>query len=268
MVKEIEPSPGADTGEIIPFLSPMSKDFPKTIIEKGVNTVLSRFNSPLTWILCKSIPITNRFRLLGRDIAEEFIRDVKAIAKKYPSLCLRDKIKKHFSIKIIAAERAYEVKKSRKITAKRLEDTKQSILYFEEISDHTEKGLCEIIDTYFVDKESKDCILLSSIHKAKGREWESVMILDYGNFPWRFADSQPWEYEQEENLQYIAVTRAKKTLFLHYTDDEKFNEAIGFLSRNGLISQGNRKQAIMEWLDLGEDADWDYVNSIVEDEED
>ena len=55
-------------------------------------------------------------------------------------------------------------------------------------------------------------LVLSTIHKAKGREWDTVYWLDRENtLPSRFA-TQKWQFEQENNLCYVAATRAKQTL--------------------------------------------------------
>ncbi|MDX2001731.1 MAG: UvrD-helicase domain-containing protein [Chitinophagales bacterium] len=57
-------------------------------------------------------------------------------------------------------------------------------------------------------------IKLSTIHRAKGLENNRVFILDYDKLPMKKDDHQPWEIEQEHNLKYVALTRAKKTLYL------------------------------------------------------
>jgi len=55
-----------------------------------------------------------------------------------------------------------------------------------------------------------NCIILSSIHKAKGKEWNNVYYL---TTPTPKRVSQDWELEQETNLTYVAITRAMKKLF-------------------------------------------------------
>jgi superfamily I DNA/RNA helicase len=51
---------------------------------------------------------------------------------------------------------------------------------------------------------------LSTIHKAKGREWPNVLFLD-SHLLGKHATSE-WEQLQEQNLGYVAVTRAMQTL--------------------------------------------------------
>lgn len=65
-------------------------------------------------------------------------------------------------------------------------------------------------DTY---GNSKPSLTLATVHRSKGREWDRVFILGYRQFmPSRMA-RQAWQMEQERNLQYVAITRAKKELF-------------------------------------------------------
>lgn len=52
----------------------------------------------------------------------------------------------------------------------------------------------------------------STIHKAKGREWDRVYFLfKASTMPSKYA-KQDWQLAQESNLEYVAITRAKKEL--------------------------------------------------------
>lgn len=60
--------------------------------------------------------------------------------------------------------------------------------------------------------ETPKVITLSTIHKSKGREWDRVYLLDrFGTLPSGYA-RQDWQKVQEANLEYVAVTRAKREL--------------------------------------------------------
>ena len=59
--------------------------------------------------------------------------------------------------------------------------------------------------------ESGAGLTLSTIHKAKGLEWETVFLLDWNLLPSPYAET-PAQRQQERNLQYVAVTRAKLNL--------------------------------------------------------
>jgi DNA helicase-2/ATP-dependent DNA helicase PcrA len=62
--------------------------------------------------------------------------------------------------------------------------------------------------------ESDGGIILSSIHRAKGDEADTVYVLGYSNLPYTNKAVSDWELQQEENLLYVALSRAKNNLFL------------------------------------------------------
>lgn len=57
-------------------------------------------------------------------------------------------------------------------------------------------------------------VRVSSAHQAKGLEAERVFVMGETAFAVPRQDQQAWEYEQELNLKYVALTRAKETLHL------------------------------------------------------
>lgn len=73
----------------------------------------------------------------------------------------------------------------------------------------TKSELIDRIDKIF--SEDGDGICLSTIHKAKGLEADRVVILCNSSMPSKRSRKE-WERKQEVNLQYVAYTRAKKTL--------------------------------------------------------
>ncbi len=63
-----------------------------------------------------------------------------------------------------------------------------------------------------------DCLTLSTIHSAKGLEWDTVFIiwaLD-GRFPSHHAIDQPDAIEEERRMMYVAATRAERNLHIVY----------------------------------------------------
>lgn len=71
------------------------------------------------------------------------------------------------------------------------------------------KELLEHIDNMF--NENNGGVILSTIHKAKGLEADNVYILCNSSMPSKLA-KKDWEKDAEENLIYVAYTRAKKKL--------------------------------------------------------
>jgi DNA helicase-2/ATP-dependent DNA helicase PcrA len=62
----------------------------------------------------------------------------------------------------------------------------------------------------------EDYLVLSTVHSAKGQEWESVFVLNVtdGSFPSEFATARPELIDEERRLLYVAMTRAKRELHL------------------------------------------------------
>jgi len=88
----------------------------------------------------------------------------------------------------------------------------------------TVSQLAAKIDNLFKDTEGsqKRTVTLSTVHKAKGREWDYVYILGFDKYmPSKWA-KQSWEKEQETNIIYVAITRAIKQLtFTEHLEDKK-----------------------------------------------
>jgi superfamily I DNA/RNA helicase len=90
----------------------------------------------------------------------------------------------------------------------------------------TASDLIFIIENIFTDEKS--VVSLSSVHRAKGLEWDNVVILD----PYRIRNSPlPADADktllkniiagQEWNLRYVAETRTRHTLVLANSADFK-----------------------------------------------
>jgi DNA helicase-2/ATP-dependent DNA helicase PcrA len=60
----------------------------------------------------------------------------------------------------------------------------------------------------------EDFLILSTIHSAKGQEWDAVFVLNAvdGCIPSDMATSTPAEIEEERRLLYVALTRARDRL--------------------------------------------------------
>lgn len=61
--------------------------------------------------------------------------------------------------------------------------------------------------------DNRKGVTFSSIHKIKGGEAERVFILRPDLMPHPMAVDSAWQMEQEKNLQYVAISRAKSELY-------------------------------------------------------
>ncbi len=91
----------------------------------------------------------------------------------------------------------------------------------------------------------EDYLILSTVHSAKGQEWESVFILNVsdGNFPSEFAAGKPDMIDEERRLLYVAMTRAKQSLSLiaplryHVTQQSSHGDKHVYGARSRFLSE-------------------------------
>ncbi|PIP29659.1 ATP-dependent DNA helicase [Candidatus Kuenenbacteria bacterium CG23_combo_of_CG06-09_8_20_14_all_36_9] len=69
------------------------------------------------------------------------------------------------------------------------------------------------------ENKKEDAVILSTIHQAKGLEWDTVFVLGLvdGQFPHAKIFQNPIEIEEERRLFYVATTRAENRLYLTYS---------------------------------------------------
>jgi DNA helicase II / ATP-dependent DNA helicase PcrA len=106
-----------------------------------------------------------------------------------------------------------------------------------------------------------DYLVLSTIHSAKGLEWDAVYVIHAadGNIPSDMATKNPEEIEEERRLFYVALTRAKNWLYvchpLRYyfpgrSDQHSYSQRTRFLPNKVL---GCFEQCVTDPLDEDDD---------------
>jgi DNA helicase-2/ATP-dependent DNA helicase PcrA len=91
----------------------------------------------------------------------------------------------------------------------------------------------------------EDYLILSTIHSAKGLEWDCVYVIHAadGNIPSDMATGSPEGVEEERRLFYVALTRAKRWLYVcyplrYYRSGRKFASAYGYAQASRFLPQG------------------------------
>lgn len=99
-----------------------------------------------------------------------------------------------------------------------LRDKVETLMFLCKIADTIEE-LKQNIETIFTDELRG--IVLSTVHKAKGLEANRVFIIRPDLLPLKVAKG--WQMIQEQNLEYVAITRAKTELVYdhEWTDEEE-----------------------------------------------
>jgi hypothetical protein len=179
--------------------------------------IICRNNHPIINLCYKLIRNKMPAKVIGRDIGIGLIKLIKKMDKdnSLPEL-ITNLIKwRDRQIEIIEYKSSDDMRNKDAIIDKY--ECIMALCTNPEIKDV--KQLIFIIDDMFTnDKEEKDLvsdkrITLSTIHKIKGGESDKVYLLDSHliNPPWVKTKST-WQQIQEENLRFVAVTRAKTRL--------------------------------------------------------
>lgn len=173
------------------------------------SAVLCRNTKPLVELAFSLIRAKIPCMIEGKDIAEQLCKLVtRWKVKTLDGLETRlDTYIEKQRTKLLAAKKDAELE--------RIEDTVDTIRVIidqcraERLT--TVADAVEYIQSLF-GKDVKDRLVLSTIHKSKGREWKNVFWLDrVGTCPSRHAKTEE-ALQQEFNLCYVAATRAMANL--------------------------------------------------------
>jgi superfamily I DNA/RNA helicase len=172
---------------------------------QAADAVLCRKTAPLISLAYKLIKAGTPCHVEGREIGQGLLK-----------LAQRWKIKKVTALRDRLTEyREREVQKllakGRESAAEALSDRVETLLVLSEGCDDLECVTSKIAKMFADDAPT---LTLSTVHKAKGREWGRVYVLGARQFmpsPWA---RQAWQAVQEQNLLYVAYTRAQRELVL------------------------------------------------------
>lgn len=176
------------------------------------DAILCRFNAPVIQAAYAFIAAGIPAKVEGREIGA----GLKALARRWKSKTftqLLDNLDKYRE-REVAKFRAKEQESRAAAIEDKVECLKVLVARVEKIDpkpNNVVDRICTEIDSIFGDNVGKECVLLSTIHKSKGREWKRVFWLQTGPSKWARKD---WELEQEKNLCYVATTRAIAELVL------------------------------------------------------
>lgn len=171
--------------------------------------ILSRINAPLVTIALSLLRRNKRARVAGRDIGAGLTRIVRKLATgkaadSIPALLER-----------IEAWREREI--NRMLRAKRedrveLINDQASMLSEMAAESSSVRDMIQRIEVLFTDDGlgQAGIITCSSIHRAKGLESDRVLVLR--DTLHSFSNRGESRTQEEINLQYVAITRAKNTL--------------------------------------------------------
>lgn len=203
-------------------------DVPLDMVEDG-DMILCRNNAPLIQVYNEFLKIGKKAFIRGKDIGSNLKKLVMStkqdvinadcrfdglFARLYDDLfttrnniMVRSGIDAQTALKSPIIENKMDMIKALEILSEGINQTDELIKRIDEIFP---KG----------DKKGTG-IALSTIHKAKGLEANNVYIVCPSLMPSKAAQKD-WEIRQEQNLMYVAYTRAKDTL--GFIDEKDFQD--------------------------------------------
>ena len=183
------------------------KDTYHSQVQDG-NMILCRVNAPLVSQCFKFLKMGRKANIQGRDIGQGLISTVRKM-KATNTTGLIEKLSDWLH-RETTKEQAKRNPNENKIIA--LQDRVDCIICFCDGLDTPEQVISKI-EGVFTDDRSNTGIKLSSIHKAKGLEADTVWFLQPkgATVPHPMAKSD-WQKAQEYNILYVGITRAINTL--------------------------------------------------------
>jgi superfamily I DNA/RNA helicase len=214
----------ADTAEEGEVLERQTSELDLTLSElKAGDMVMCRVNAPLVPLALRLIAQQRRATVRGSEatFSKGLIKLVEAAEETFRPTSLSEFLA---GLRIMVEKQIARLCKHDKVgEASRLEDRYQCIRAIAEDSDDTVE-IVEKIEKVFDDTEEIEAgkkpnlgVIFSSVHRAKGREAETAVILAPHLMPHpavQFAKNYEMQMEQEMNCKYVAITRALKRLVL------------------------------------------------------
>ena len=215
LVPQIQPHKGAIKGEIS-HVNELTKD-----LFKENDMVLCRTTAPLVVLCMKLIQGGVTAVVKGKDIAQDLqmLVDNANTTSIMQVLAYLDN-EKNKLIATIRSDRKCSESDARQ-TQKfiNLEDRCKCI---ENICRYSLKDTAELkdyINQLFSDENIDNAVTLSTVHKSKGLEANRVLILLPNKLPLTWQQQLDWQFKQELNLKYVAITRARKELVFIDVDE-------------------------------------------------
>lgn len=198
----IEPKPRASKGVLKTGLT--TGDFFDGV--KGGDLVLSRVTAPLISACLTLISQGKGAYVAGRDIEKGLVNVLKKMKKMNPRF---DRFEE--TLEAYRVVMASKMKSEEGVQA--MMDKTEALLYCYTNSPTAESYADLEEETAKLFKERGRCVKLSTIHRAKGLEADRVWVFTH-KLPVNYPGQPGWAKKQERNLEYVALTRSKKELFL------------------------------------------------------
>lgn len=172
--------------------------------------VICRNTKPLIALFFQLLSAERKVYIKGEDILSSLLRQLNPYRKMTTTLAKRELSEDLEELQVNATNSKKESDIIKHYMAK--EKYKTFLLIYDNLCTGYEKvsELLDKIKELFV--EDEEAIVLCTIHKSKGLEADKVCILNENLIPSKFVKSTE-QLKQEENLKYVARTRAISEMY-------------------------------------------------------
>lgn len=211
IVPNIEAAPGADAGSVETIDHDRFTEMPHS-----GDLIICRTNAPLIGSALRLIAKGIQARVRGRNIGAQLTKFAKD-ADDLPMDGLPEDWRAAYAIKLAKlVELRKDALAARKHTEAAIEALLDqndciTIILDSKASITSLQALTATIEGIFADENAT--VWLSSIHRAKGLEADRVFVLKPNKMELIHKNQTWWQREQERNLRYVGLTRAKRELY-------------------------------------------------------
>ena len=212
----ILPRPNANEGNVIKITEGRIHNY-----VKPDDFIIGRRNRDLIDIALKLIKKNFKIYLTDKEIVTTIVKFVKSLKKKTVSEVTT------FCDDFIKAQAKITDKSEIAKNAEMLEKVRTVKILLDSYTSCSQavNNFINHIQTIINTEDPTNCIRIMSIHKSKGLEADNVFVLHEGKPFVNLARSKDM-LQQEKNLSYVALTRAKENLYLvecseDFGDNEK-----------------------------------------------
>lgn len=179
------------------------------MVEHG-DLIVCRTTAPLIGYAFKLIAMGIPARVRGRDVAKSLVATLEKISK--PMNFEFDNFMEELVNWSNDQIRKLSKKRHSDMAIERVHDMVACLeaAYMGSGASSVDDLISHIEGIFADDKAS---VWLSTVHRAKGLEADRVFILHPEKMPLVWRDQLDWEYEQEMNIKYVALTRSKRDLY-------------------------------------------------------
>lgn len=224
-VPTIEASPNAPEGEVHVIDNSEIAD-----LVQPKDMVIARKNKDLAEVFLSIVLKGKPVYIKDKEMVDTTIKSIKGLGcKTVSSLKVKvDELHEKFKQAMQNPETQKQASAINNGTMDIYDMIKEILIFFIDKKGHSPSTPVDVfidfIKDLFVTEPDEDAIIVSSIHQVKGLEAKRVFLINYNLMPYTSNAKTADENQQERNLIYIAITRAKEILYCcngELNDDEK-----------------------------------------------